>query len=48
MGMPEALTAPTQNVAGELVPVLGASYRLGLTSIASASLISSTNYRQNT
>lgn len=38
MGMPDALTAPTQNVAGELVPVLKAAYRLGLTSIASASL----------
>ncbi|MBD2690477.1 aldo/keto reductase [Anabaena catenula] len=38
MGMPEALIAPTQNVAGELVPVLEAAYRLGLTSIASASL----------
>jgi aryl-alcohol dehydrogenase-like predicted oxidoreductase len=38
MGMPEALIAPTQNVAGELVPLLEAAYRLGLTPIASASL----------
>ncbi|MCG6137828.1 MAG: aldo/keto reductase [Nostoc sp. LLA-1] len=38
MGMLEALIAPTQNVAGELVPVLEAAYRLGLTPIASASL----------
>jgi aryl-alcohol dehydrogenase-like predicted oxidoreductase len=38
MGMPEALVAPNQNVAGELVPILEAAYRLGLTTIASASL----------
>jgi aryl-alcohol dehydrogenase-like predicted oxidoreductase len=38
MGMPEALIAPTQNVAGEQIPVLEAASSLGLTSIASASL----------
>ncbi|MBD2355221.1 aldo/keto reductase [Tolypothrix sp. FACHB-123] len=38
MGMPEALISATQNVAGELVPVLEAAYRLELTPIASASL----------
>jgi len=38
MGMPEALIAPTQNVAGELFTVLEAANSLGLTSIASASL----------
>lgn len=38
MALPQALIAPTQNVAGELVPVLEAAYRLGLTSIASSSL----------
>jgi aryl-alcohol dehydrogenase-like predicted oxidoreductase len=38
IAMPEALLAPTQNIGGEQIPLLEAAYRLGLMSIASASL----------
>ncbi|AFZ23817.1 putative oxidoreductase, aryl-alcohol dehydrogenase like protein [Cylindrospermum stagnale PCC 7417] len=38
MSMLEALLLPNQNVQGEQIPLLEAAYRLGLTSIASASL----------
>lgn len=39
LGMPEALTRPTQRVGQDRVPALEAAYRLGLVAVASGSLL---------